>query len=70
VDQIEELETDLDLRLMWLWQIIAECGNEYDLPQIAAWVRAAYGKGYIDGQHEPYGKLAQDNGYRMSKPID
>lgn len=70
MDQVEKLGADMDLRLMWLWQIILSIEEDLDLVTLASWIRAAYGQGYVDGQSEPYGKLQQDNGFRVPEKID
>ena len=45
--RIELLELDIDLRLSDLWS--EACGvGEWNLEVVAAFLRAAYGKGYCD----------------------
>jgi hypothetical protein len=69
--RIELLELDIDLRLTDLWAEAAEVG-EWNLEVMAAFMRAAYGKGYCDALTEDApGSLCRDHGYtipRRSKP--
>ena len=49
--RIELLELDIDLRLADLWG--EACGiSEWNLDVVAAFLRAAYGKGYCDALTE------------------
>jgi hypothetical protein len=51
--RIDLLELDIDLRLADLWRV-------------AAFMRAAYGKGYCDAlTEEAPGSLCADHGYRV-----
>ena len=45
--RIDLLELDIDLRLADLWREASEIG-EWNLDVVAAFMRAAYGKGYCD----------------------
>jgi len=63
--RIDLLELDIDLRLADLWR---EAGDipEWNLDVVAAFIRAAYGKGYCDALTEDSpGSLCNDHGYRI-----
>jgi hypothetical protein len=63
--RIDLLELDIDLRLADLWR---EAGDtqEWSLEVVAAFLRAAYGKGYCDALTEqPPGSLCLDHGYKI-----
>jgi hypothetical protein len=63
--RIELLELDIDLRLSDLWVEIGEVG-EWSVEVIAAFMRAAYGKGYCDALTEDApGSLCSDHGYKI-----
>jgi hypothetical protein len=63
--RIDLLELDIDLRLVDLWREAAEIG-EWNLDVVAAFMRAAYGKGYCDAlTEENPGSLCHDHGYRI-----
>ena len=63
--RIDLLELDIDLRLADLWREAAGIG-EWSLDVVAAFLRAAYGKGYCDALTEDApGSLCQDHGYRV-----
>ena len=63
--RIDLLELDIDLRLADLWREAAEIG-EWNLEFAAAFMRAAYGKGYCDAlTEEAPGSLCLDHGYRI-----
>jgi hypothetical protein len=63
--RIELLELDIDLRLSDLWREAAEIG-EWNLEVVAAFIRAAYGKGYCDALTEDSpGRLCEEHGYRI-----
>jgi hypothetical protein len=63
--RIELLELDIDLRLTDLWREAAEI-SEWNLDVVAAFMRAAYGKGYCDAlTEEPAGSLCAEHGYRV-----
>ena len=49
--RIDLLELDIDLRLADLWREASEIG-EWNLEVVAAFMRAAYGKGYCDALTE------------------
>ena len=63
--RIELLELDIDVRLADLW--IEACDvTELNLEAVAAFMRAAYGKGYCDAltEDDP-GSLCHDHGYKI-----
>jgi hypothetical protein len=63
--RIDLLELDIDLRLAELWREAAGI-NEGSLDVVAAFMRAAYGKGYCDALTEDApGTLCADHGYRV-----
>ena len=63
--RIDLLELDIDLRLADLWREAAEI-SEWNLDVVAAFMRAAYGKGYCDALTEDSpGSLCHDHGYRI-----
>jgi hypothetical protein len=63
--RIELLELDIDLRLADLWREAVDV-SEWNLEVVAAFIRAAYGKGYCDALTEELpGSLCIDHGYRM-----
>ena len=63
--RIDLLELDIDLRLADLWREAAGIG-EWSLEVVAAFMRAAYGKGYCDAlTEEAPGSLCADHGYRV-----
>jgi hypothetical protein len=63
--RIELLELDIDVRLCDLWAEAAEV-TEWNLDVMAAFMRAAYGKGYCDALTEDdQGSLCRDHGYRI-----
>ncbi len=63
--RIDLLELDIDLRLTDLWREAADI-SEWTLDVVAAFMRAAYGKGYCDALTEDQpGSLCQDHGYRI-----
>jgi hypothetical protein len=63
--RIDLLELDIDLRLTDLWREAADVG-EWNLEIVAAFMRAAYGKGYCDALTEDQpGALCHDHGYRI-----
>lgn len=63
-------ELVMDLRLAALWPDLILKGLEPDVYKlIAVFCRSSYAGGYFDGQDEPGGKLAQDNGYTRGGPI-
>ena len=63
--RIDLLELDIDLRLSDLWREAGEV-SEWNLEVVAAFMRAAYGKGYCDAltEDDP-GSLCNDHGYRI-----
>ena len=68
--RIELLELDIDLRLADLWGEAAEV-EDWSTDIVAAFLRAAYGKGYCDAltEDEP-GSLCHDHGYRIpERPV-
>ena len=63
--RIDLLELDIDLRLADLWREAAEI-DDWSLDVVAAFMRAAYGKGYCDAlTEESPGSLCEDHGYRV-----
>ena len=63
--RIDLLELDIDLRLTDLWREAGEV-SEWNLEVMAAFMRAAYGKGYCDALTEDApGSLCHDHGYRI-----
>jgi hypothetical protein len=63
--RIDLLELDIDLRLADLWREAATI-SEWSLEVVAAFMRAAYGKGYCDALTEDApGSLCADHGYRV-----
>jgi len=63
--RIDLLELDIDLRLTDLWREAADVG-EWNLEIVAAFMRAAYGKGYCDALTEELpGSLCEEHGYRV-----
>ena len=63
--RIDLLELDIDLRLADLWREAGEI-EEWSLDVVAAFMRAAYGKGYCDSlTEEDPGSLCVDHGYRV-----
>jgi hypothetical protein len=63
--RIELLELDIDLRLSDLWREAGEI-TEWNLEVVAAFMRAAYGKGYCDALTEAApGSLCLEHGYRI-----
>ena len=63
--RIDLLELDIDLRLSDLWREAAEV-TEWNLEVVAAFIRAAYGKGYCDAlTEESAGSLCLEHGYRI-----
>ena len=63
--RIDLLELDIDLRLTELWREAGEI-TEWNLDVVAAFMRAAYGKGYCDALTEDApGSLCVEHGYRV-----
>ena len=63
--RIDLLELDIDLRLADLWREAADV-EDWNLDVVAAFMRAAYGKGYCDALTEDApGSLCGDHGYRI-----
>jgi hypothetical protein len=63
--RIDLLELDIDLRLCDLWREAADV-SEWSLEVVAAFIRAAYGKGYCDAlTEESPGALCAEHGYRL-----
>src|SRR4029450_9427288 len=63
--RIDLLELDIDLRLPDPWREAAEI-SEWNLDVVAAFMRAAYGKGYCDALTEDApGSLCHDPGYPL-----
>jgi hypothetical protein len=63
--RIDLLELDIDLRLTDLWREAAGI-DDWTLDVVAAFMRAAYGKGYCDAlTEESPGSLCAEHGYRV-----
>jgi hypothetical protein len=63
--RIDLLELDIDLRLADLWREASEI-EDWNLEVVAAFMRAAYGKGYCDALTEDLpGALCEEHGYRV-----
>jgi hypothetical protein len=63
--RIDLLELDIDLRMSDLWREAADV-SEWSLEVVAAFIRAAYGKGYCDALTEDSpGSLCVEHGYRL-----
>jgi hypothetical protein len=63
--RIDLLELDIDLRLTDLWREAVDI-TDWNLDVVAAFMRAAYGKGYCDALTEDApGSLCHDHGYRI-----
>jgi hypothetical protein len=63
--RIDLLELDIDLRLTDLWRETVDV-TEWSLDVVAAFIRAAYGKGYCDAlTEESPGALCEEHGYRL-----
>jgi len=63
--RIDLLELDIDLRLADLWREAADV-QDWNLDVVAAFMRAAYGKGYCDALTEDApGSLCRDHGYKI-----
>lgn len=63
--KIELLELDIDIRLADLWAE-AESISDWSLEKVAAFMRAAYGRGYCDSlTEERPGSLCLDHGYMV-----
>jgi hypothetical protein len=63
--RIDLLELDIDMRLTDLWREAIDV-DEWSLDVVAAFIRAAYGKGYCDALTEDSpGALCVEHGYRM-----
>ena len=68
--RIDLLELDIDLRLADLWREAADVA-EWNLEVVAAFMRAAYGKGYCDAlTEEAPGSLCHEHGYRIPERRD
>ena len=67
--RIDLLELDIDLRLTDLWREAVEV-SDWSLEVMAAFIRAAYGKGYCDALTEDNpGALCVEHGYRLPERI-
>ena len=63
--RIDLLELDIDVRLAELWREAGEI-DDWNLDVVAAFMRAAYGKGYCDSlTEESPGSLCHEHGYRI-----
>jgi hypothetical protein len=64
-DRVSLLELDVDIRIADIWRE-ADAVGAWDLEHVAAFMRAAYGRGYSDALLEPRrGLLCVDHGYRV-----
>ena len=63
--RVDLLELDIDLRLSDLWREMGDI-TDWNLEIAAAFMRAAYGKGYCDAltEDDP-GSLCLQHGYRV-----
>lgn len=73
--RIELLELDIDSRMVDLWRelglLAARNGDSFSLDEVAAFLRAAYGKAYCDALLEnpqERGALCNEHGYRVPRP--
>jgi hypothetical protein len=65
IDRIKKLELDIDCRLVDLWAMADEV-PEWSLELTVAYMRAAYGQGYMDSLREDVrGRLCKEHGYRL-----
>jgi hypothetical protein len=63
--RLDLLELDIDLRITDLWREAGEI-TDWNVDVVAAFLRAAYGKGYCDAlTEESPGLLCQEHGYRV-----
>jgi len=62
--RLERLEIDIDTRLRDLWDEAYRI-PEWNLELVAAFMRAAYGKGYCDSLKEERGELLREHGYKV-----
>jgi len=63
--RLDLLELDIDIRLTELWREAIDV-SEWNLEVVAAFLRAAYGKGYCDALTEDApGSLCHEHGYRI-----
>jgi hypothetical protein len=68
--RIDLLELDIDLRLTDLWREASDV-SEWNLEVVAAFMRAAYGKGYCDALIEDSpGALCEEHGYEIPRRRD
>ena len=66
--RIDLLELDIDVRLTDLWREAIDV-DEWNLEVVAAFIRAAYGKGDALTEESP-GALCVEHGYRMpERPV-
>lgn len=66
--RLELLELDIDVRCADLWALLAAERLPLTLEQVAAYMRAAYGAGYVAALLETpaeRGLLARAHGYRL-----
>lgn len=66
--RLEHLELDIDLRIRDLWQMLDDEFPELEeyRETVAAFMRAAYGRGYVDSLMEPLrGQLCKEHGYTV-----
>ena len=68
--KMELLELDIDTRLTDLWREVSAT-ETWDLERVAGFMRAAYGRGYLDAvteTPEDRGRLTRDHGYGIPPP--
>lgn len=67
--RVELLESDIDTRLHELWQE-AFLVSDWTLEGVAVFMRAAYGRGYVDALTEDMpGELCRAHGYKIPGPV-
>lgn len=67
VDRLTVLECDIDTRLAALWQE-AFAVEDWTLETVGAFLRAAFGAGYVEAMSEPVpGQFVRMHGYRVPK---
>jgi len=69
VDRLSRLKLDIDTRLVDLWGDLNLLGlDEQTVTTVAAYMRAAYSKGYCDALSEPKrGLLHKEHGYEVPR---
>ena len=71
IDRLDRLALDIDLRLREVWEFAFDIKfdhGSFDMESVGVLMRAAYGRGYMDGLEEPVeAQLCRDHGYRVPK---